>query len=151
MWSRRAALVVVTLSAGVFLAFAPLAAMQLEPAAWFIPLFQSVLIINDLITAAMLFGQLRLSRARSALVLASGYVFAAVMGFLVMLAAVVFGMRAARNRLPVWAGRTVLAIGALIAVFAAFITHGVTVAAPLFAQSPDVPSVSASAACASSR
>lgn len=70
---------------------------------------------------------------------------AAVMGFLVMLAAVVFGMRAARNRLPIWAGRIALAVGVLIAAFAAFITHGVTVAAPLFALSPDVPSVSASA------
>ncbi len=70
---------------------------------------------------------------------------AAVMGFLVMLAAVLFGVRAARNRLPVWAGRTALAVGALLAAFAAFITHAVTVAAPLFAQSPDVPSVSAAA------
>ena len=67
---------------------------------------------------------------------------AAVMGFLVMVAAVVFGVRAARNRLPIWAGRTALAVGVLVAAFAAFITHGVTVAAPLFAQSPDVPSVS---------
>src|SRR4030095_7107684 len=38
-----------------------------------------------------------------------------------------------------------LAVGLLIAAFAAFLTHAVTVAAPLFAQSPDVPSVSESA------
>ena len=70
---------------------------------------------------------------------------AAVIGFLLMLAAVLFGVRTARNRLPTWAGRTALAVGVLIAAFAAFLTHAVTVAAPLFAQPPDVPSVSASA------
>jgi hypothetical protein len=66
---------------------------------------------------------------------------AAAIGFLLMLAAVVLGVRAARNRLPIWAGRTALAVGVLIAAFAAFLTHAVTVAAPLFAQPPDVPSV----------
>lgn len=70
---------------------------------------------------------------------------AAVIGFLLMLAAVLFGVRTARNRLPIWAGRTALAVGVLIAAFAAFLTHAVTVAAPLFAQGPDVPSVSESA------
>jgi len=70
---------------------------------------------------------------------------AAVIGFLLMLAAVLFGVRTARNRLPIWAGRTALAVGVLIAALAAFLTHAVTVAAPLFAQPPDVPSVSESA------
>src|SRR5512132_1526464 len=66
---------------------------------------------------------------------------AAVIGFLLMLAAVLVSVRTARNRLPTWAGRTALAVGVLIAAFAAFLTHAVTVAAPLFAQPPDVPSV----------
>jgi hypothetical protein len=70
---------------------------------------------------------------------------AAVIGFLLMLAAVLFGGRTARNRLPIWARRTALAVGVLIAALAAFLTHAVTVAAPLFAQPPDVPSVSESA------
>src|SRR5688572_27477607 len=70
---------------------------------------------------------------------------AAVIGFLLMLAAVLFGVRTARNRLPIWAGRTALAVGVLIAAFAAFLTHAVTVAAPLFAQPPAVPSISESA------
>jgi hypothetical protein len=70
---------------------------------------------------------------------------AGVGGFLLMAAAVLFGVRTARNRLPIWAGRTALAVGVLIAAFAAFLTHAVTVAAPLFAQSPDVPSVIKSA------
>ena len=67
---------------------------------------------------------------------------AAVIGFLLMLAAVLLAVRTARNRLPIWAGHTALAVGVLIAAFAAFLTHAVTVAAPLFAQPPDVPSVS---------
>jgi hypothetical protein len=69
----------------------------------------------------------------------------AVLAFLLMLAAVLLGLRTARNRLPIWAGRTALAVGVLIAAFAAFLTHAATVAAPLFAQPPDVPSVSGSA------
>ena len=66
---------------------------------------------------------------------------AAVIGFLLMLAAVLFSVRTARNRLPIWAGRTALAVGVLVAAFAAFLTHAVTVAAPLFAQQAEVPSV----------
>ena len=67
---------------------------------------------------------------------------AAAMGLLVMLAAVLLGVKAARNRLPIWAGRAALAVGVLIAAFAASLTYAVTVAEPLFAQSTDVPSVS---------
>jgi hypothetical protein len=66
---------------------------------------------------------------------------AALIGFVLMLAAVLLGVRSARNRLPIWAGRTALAVGVLIAAFAAVLTHAVTVAAPLFAQPPNVPSV----------
>ncbi len=66
---------------------------------------------------------------------------AAVIGLLLMLVAVVLGVKAARSRLPAWAARTALAVGALIAAFAAFLTHATAVAAPLFAQPQDVPSV----------
>jgi Beta-lactamase len=69
----------------------------------------------------------------------------AVGGFFPMLAAVVVGVRSARNRLPIGARRTALAVGVLVAAVAAFLIHAVTVAAPLFAQPPDVPSVSQSA------
>jgi len=65
----------------------------------------------------------------------------AVMGMLLMVAGVVLGVRAARNRLPLWAARTAIAVGAVVAAFAAFLTHGVTVTAALFPQSRDVPSV----------
>jgi hypothetical protein len=66
---------------------------------------------------------------------------AAVIGMLLMVAGVVLGVRAARNRLPVWAARTALAVGVAVAAFAAFLTHAVAVTAPLFPQSQEVPSV----------
>jgi hypothetical protein len=66
---------------------------------------------------------------------------AAAMGMLMMVAGVVLGVRAARNRLPTWAARTALAVGVAVAAFAALLTHGTVVSAPLFAQSQDVPSV----------
>jgi len=66
---------------------------------------------------------------------------AAVIGMLLMVVGVVLGVRAARNRLPMWAARTALAVGFVVAAFAAFLTHGVVVTAPLFPQSQQVPSV----------
>lgn len=66
---------------------------------------------------------------------------AAVIALLLMLAAVGLGVKAARNRLPEWAARTVLAVGALVAAVAAFLIHATVVTAPLFAQPQDVPSV----------
>jgi hypothetical protein len=70
---------------------------------------------------------------------------AAVMGMLLMVAGVVLGMGAARNRIPAWAGRLAIAVSVPVAAFAAFVTHTVVVAAPLFAESQEVPSVIASA------
>ena len=70
---------------------------------------------------------------------------AAVFGMLLMAVGVVLGVRAARNRLPTWAARTALAVGFVVAAFAAFLTHGVVVTAALFPQSQEVPSVVASA------
>jgi hypothetical protein len=70
---------------------------------------------------------------------------APVGGFLLMLAAVLLVLRSARHRLPICAQRTALAAGVLIAAFAAFFIHAAAVAAPLFAQPPDVPSVRESA------
>ncbi len=66
---------------------------------------------------------------------------AAVIGMLLMVVGVVLGVRAARNRLPMWAARTALAVGVVVAAFAAFLTHAVVVTAPLFPQSQEVPSV----------
>jgi hypothetical protein len=66
---------------------------------------------------------------------------AVVIGMLLMVAGVVLGVRAARDRLPKWAARTALAVGVIVAAFAAFMTHGVVVTAPLFPQLQEVPSV----------
>ena len=66
---------------------------------------------------------------------------AAVLGMLLMAVGVVLCVRAARNRLPMWAARTALAAGVVVAAFAAFLTHRVVVTAPLFPQSQAVPSV----------
>jgi len=66
---------------------------------------------------------------------------AAVIGMLLMVVGVVLGVSAARNRLPMWAARTALAVGVAVAAFAAFLIHRVVVTAPLFPQSQEVPSI----------
>ena len=66
---------------------------------------------------------------------------AAVPGFVLMVAGAVFVLRARRGGLSTWAARAALAGSAGVAALAAFLIHSATVTAPLFAQSPDVPSV----------
>ena len=70
---------------------------------------------------------------------------AARLGMSLMVAGVVLGVRAARNRVPRWAARTALAVGVVVAAFAAFLTHQAIVTAALFPQSQEVPSVVGSA------
>jgi hypothetical protein len=62
---RVLALVVVAVSVVAFLAAAPFAQVPLAPVAGFIPIYQSALAINDLITAALLFGQFSILRSRA--------------------------------------------------------------------------------------
>lgn len=76
---RRAALTVVLLSLAFFLAAAPFARQALIPWPAFLPIYQSALIVIDLITATLLLGQFAILRSRSLLVLACGYVFSACM------------------------------------------------------------------------
>jgi signal transduction histidine kinase len=74
---RRLALAVVLVSALIFLAALPFAKLQL-PQVWaFIPIYESALVINDAITAVLLFGQFGFSRSRALLTLAGGYLFTA--------------------------------------------------------------------------
>src|SRR5262245_6130741 len=73
---------------------------------------------------------------------------AAVLGLLLMVAGVVLGVRAARDRLPKWATRTALAAGVVVTAFAAFLTHRVVVTAALFPQPQDVTSALDSAPAA---
>jgi signal transduction histidine kinase len=76
---RRLALAVIFLSAIVFIAAAPLAKRPLAPYPAFIPVYQTALIVNDLLTALLLFGQFKFLRLRSVLFLACGYLFTAAM------------------------------------------------------------------------
>jgi hypothetical protein len=76
---RRLALAVIALSAIAFVAAAPLAKHPLAPYPAFIPTYQTALVVNDLITALLLFGQFKLMRLRSVLVLACGYLFTGAM------------------------------------------------------------------------
>ena len=83
--SRRMALVVLALSLGLFLALLPFASQVLVAFPLFVPVNQTVLVVNDLVTAAMLFAQLRLSRRLGVLVLACAYVFSALLAIAHML------------------------------------------------------------------
>src|SRR5436309_8491202 len=76
---RRLALTVVSVSAAIFLTAVPSANMPLAQISAFIPIYESALVINDLITAVLLFGQFSFLRSRSLCVLASGYLFTALM------------------------------------------------------------------------
>ena len=77
--SVRLALVIVAVSLGMFITLIPFASTPLAALPWFIPLHQPVLVINDLITTTLLLGYFRLTRKRSILVLACGYLYSAVM------------------------------------------------------------------------
>ena len=76
---RRRALAVVLVSLVVFLALAPFATVKLAPVMAFVPSYQSALAINDLITAILLLNQLSVLKRQAIVVLASGYLFTALM------------------------------------------------------------------------
>jgi signal transduction histidine kinase/CheY-like chemotaxis protein len=63
----------------VFLIAAPFAKVPLAQVSAFIPIYESALVINDLMTAVLLFGQFRFLKSRALLVLASAYLFTAFM------------------------------------------------------------------------
>ncbi|HKQ94742.1 MAG TPA: MASE4 domain-containing protein [Aestuariivirgaceae bacterium] len=70
------ATMIVTLAA--FVALIPFATVKLAPVAAFMPAYEATLILIDLITAVMLFGQFVQVRTRSLLVLAAAYLFDAL-------------------------------------------------------------------------
>lgn len=76
---RRLAAALVILLAIVFVAAVPFARRPLPQVPAFIPVYESALAILDLVTAILLFGQFAVLRAGSVLVLAGGYLFAALM------------------------------------------------------------------------
>src|SRR5437870_6193609 len=76
---RRLTLAVVLVSVAIFLTAAPLARVPLAQVWAFIPIYESALVINDLITAVLLFGQFSILRSRALRVLAGAYLFTAFM------------------------------------------------------------------------
>lgn len=76
---RRLALAMVLASLAVFAAAAPFARERLAPAWAFLPVYQSALIVNDLITTVLLLGQFAILRLRGLLLLAAAYFFSALM------------------------------------------------------------------------
>ncbi|HXI60586.1 MAG TPA: MASE4 domain-containing protein, partial [Polyangia bacterium] len=75
---RRLAATVVFISFALFLGAVPFAKVALLPIAAFIPAYESALVVNDLITAVLLFGQFNILRAPALRILASGYLFTAL-------------------------------------------------------------------------
>ncbi|HKX40435.1 MAG TPA: response regulator [Burkholderiaceae bacterium] len=67
------------LSAILFAASLPFAKQPLAPVAAFIPIYQTALVVNDLLTAVLLFGQFRIAGSRAVFALAAGYLFTALM------------------------------------------------------------------------
>ena len=76
---RRVALGVVLTCLAISLTAAPFAKVQLPRIDAFIPIYESALTFNDLITAVLLFGQFSILRCRGILLLACAYLFTGLM------------------------------------------------------------------------
>jgi len=76
---KRLAFTVVLGSLLAFLGTAPFAQVPLTPIPAFLPVYQSAIIIGDIITFILLLGQYDILRSRGLLVIASGYLFNAAM------------------------------------------------------------------------
>lgn len=73
----RLAVAAVLVSGAIFCVAVPFAAIPLRHVPAFIPAYESALVLSDLITAALLFGQFNILRTRALFVLACGYLFTA--------------------------------------------------------------------------
>lgn len=78
-WDRRAALAIALLSLVVLAVVVPIVGEQWVAMPAFIPAYQSAAAVNDLVTAALLFGQYREARRPSLLLLGGGYLFTAAL------------------------------------------------------------------------
>ena len=76
---RRFACAIIAASGLIFLALAPFAKMPLPALPEFIPIYQSALVINDVMTVVFLVGQRRFSRSNALSLLAGAYLFTALM------------------------------------------------------------------------
>lgn len=79
---RQLAIAIVLASILLFLGAAPFAKIPLRPIEAFIPIYQTAVIIGDIITFILLLGQYDILRARGLLVIACGYLFNAAMATL---------------------------------------------------------------------
>ena len=79
MQELRLAKYVVATAIFVFLVAIPFATVQLGKVWAFIPIYESVLVINDWVTAVLLIGQFMINRANSIRILVCGYLFTALM------------------------------------------------------------------------
>jgi signal transduction histidine kinase len=75
---RRIALAIVLMMLAAFVATAPFGTIQLPRSAAFVEAFKTILFVNDLITATLLFAQFSILLWPSLLALASGYLFTAL-------------------------------------------------------------------------
>jgi PAS domain-containing protein len=75
---RRLALALIGLSVALFAVLVPFAKEPLMPVPAFIPSYQAALLISDLITACVFFGQFSIQRTRALLILGGGYFFTAL-------------------------------------------------------------------------
>jgi signal transduction histidine kinase len=75
---RRLAAAIVVVLLVAFAAMVPFANVELAPVSAFVPSLETALLINDLLTSALLFAQFSIVRERALLVLASGYLFSAL-------------------------------------------------------------------------
>ena len=75
---RRLALAVAAVLLFAFCVTVPFTRMHLPPLNGFIPTLLGIFCVNDLITAVLLFSQFSIGRSRALLILASGYLFAAL-------------------------------------------------------------------------
>ncbi len=78
---RRRAVAVLGVSVVLFAFCAPFVRTPLKPLPSFIPFYESALLINDIITAVLLFGQYRILRSRALMMLGCAYLFTALMVF----------------------------------------------------------------------
>lgn len=76
---RHLAYLLIAASLLVFAGLVPFARTQLGALPAFIPLYQSALVVIDMVTAVLLFGQFRILRSRALFLLTAAYAFTALM------------------------------------------------------------------------
>jgi signal transduction histidine kinase len=76
---RRLAFATLIVSTAIFLAAAPFARVLLPPVPAFLPIYQAALVVTELVTAILLFGQAHILSSRALVILGCAYLFSALM------------------------------------------------------------------------